>query len=172
MAKSTSCRVLRIPKSLVYTLTIIGIINEAFSYFFSFFIDLLVFLPSPNQEQSSNFQENQTIAPFESPLSAILIRELLPSMKLSGVVCINGGGGDELAPKEECVVCLCEFEGDEEIRCMKNCRHFFHRDCIDRWMDLGKTTCPLCKQSLVPIDLQKEYDQKHWVALCDDLEFT
>ena len=32
---------------------------------------------------------------------------------------------------ERCLVCLCDYEADEEVRILSKCSHMFHRDCID-----------------------------------------
>lgn len=36
-----------------------------------------------------------------------------------------------MTPGERCLVCLCEYEPDEQIRQLAKCTHFFHRECID-----------------------------------------
>lgn len=36
-----------------------------------------------------------------------------------------------VSPGERCLVCLEEYQADEEVRQLKNCSHLFHRDCID-----------------------------------------
>jgi len=47
----------------------------------------------------------------------------------------------------ECVVCLSEFQEDENLKVIPNCDHFFHIDCIDIWLQ-NNTNCPLCRNSL------------------------
>ncbi|KAK4357923.1 hypothetical protein RND71_023533 [Anisodus tanguticus] len=47
----------------------------------------------------------------------------------------------------ECAICLCKIEGGEEVREL-NCDHLFHRACLDRWINCGRTTCPLCRNHL------------------------
>ncbi|AQK73566.1 putative RING finger protein P4H10.07 [Zea mays] len=49
-----------------------------------------------------------------------------------------------------CIVCLDTLEAADEVRRLGNCAHAFHRACIDRWIDLGRTTCPLCRSDLLP----------------------
>lgn len=49
----------------------------------------------------------------------------------------------------ECAVCLSSFEEGDDIRQLPCC-HFFHRVCVDKWLDHQQTTCPLCRASLVP----------------------
>ncbi|PSS26906.1 E3 ubiquitin-protein ligase XERICO [Actinidia chinensis var. chinensis] len=45
----------------------------------------------------------------------------------------------------ECCVCLCGFESDEEVSEL-SCKHFFHKDCLEKWFDnYQHTTCPLCR---------------------------
>lgn len=49
-----------------------------------------------------------------------------------------------------CAVCLSSFEKEDEVRELCNCRHIFHRICLDKWLDQRQTTCPLCRSSLMP----------------------
>ncbi|KAJ7943243.1 RING-H2 finger protein ATL47-like, partial [Quillaja saponaria] len=55
-------------------------------------------------------------------------------------------GCDEEA---ECAVCLCKIEQGEEIKELR-CKHLFHRDCLDRWVDYKHDTCPLCRDFIAP----------------------
>ncbi|KAK6921828.1 Zinc finger, RING-type [Dillenia turbinata] len=50
---------------------------------------------------------------------------------------------------EECAVCLCRIEEEEEIRELR-CKHLFHKVCLDRWAfsSYRRSTCPLCRGSL------------------------
>jgi len=34
--------------------------------------------------------------------------------------------------EERCLVCLCDFEAEEEVRRLVKCSHLFHRECIDQ----------------------------------------
>ncbi|OAY28079.1 RING-H2 finger protein ATL16 [Manihot esculenta] len=47
----------------------------------------------------------------------------------------------------ECAVCLNEFQEDEKLRIIPNCRHVFHIDCIDVWLQ-NNANCPLCRNSI------------------------
>ncbi|KAJ1272378.1 hypothetical protein BS78_06G197300 [Paspalum vaginatum] len=49
-----------------------------------------------------------------------------------------------------CRVCLERLEATDEVRRLGNCAHAFHTPCIDRWIDLGEVTCPLCRSHLLP----------------------
>lgn len=44
----------------------------------------------------------------------------------------------------ECPVCLCVFEEDEEVRELPRCRHSFHAPCIEMWL-YSHLDCPLCR---------------------------
>ncbi|KAF2275658.1 uncharacterized protein EI97DRAFT_443088 [Westerdykella ornata] len=44
-----------------------------------------------------------------------------------------------------CLVCLCDYEVNEEARRLVNCGHLFHRVCIDQWLTTGRNSCPLCR---------------------------
>nr|KJB20619.1 hypothetical protein B456_003G156700 [Gossypium raimondii] len=52
---------------------------------------------------------------------------------------------DLIDPPDNCPVCLCEFEEEDEIRQLMSCRHIFHGRCLDRWMGYDQQTCPLCR---------------------------
>ncbi|MED6112511.1 hypothetical protein PIB30_062398 [Stylosanthes scabra] len=108
-----------------------------------------------------NTTTTTTTIPIPS-LSAILIREFLPVMKFSDLA----GAGDFIPATTEngCAVCLSEFSGEDEIRCMANCRHVFHSGCVDRWMDHDQRTCPLCRTPFVPDHKVNEYNQRLWEA--------
>ena len=36
-----------------------------------------------------------------------------------------------IGPSERCLVCLEEYQAEEEVRQLKKCSHLFHRNCID-----------------------------------------
>ncbi|XP_022877063.1 probable E3 ubiquitin-protein ligase XERICO [Olea europaea var. sylvestris] len=61
--------------------------------------------------------------------------------------CANSGSGGNMWPAIECCVCLCRFEGDEEVSEL-SCKHFFHKRCLEKWFDNQHTTCPLCRSTM------------------------
>ncbi|KAM7274657.1 hypothetical protein ACFE04_016523 [Oxalis oulophora] len=135
-----------LPKVLVHALTVMGFIR-------SFIISLFTYLGL------SDFIETDTIWPdYNNPtrisesqsISAALIREILPVVKLEDLVNVP----------ESCVVCLCEFESGQEIRLLSNCKHVFHRTCLDRWIGHDQKTCPLCRTHLVPDEMQDDFNQR------------
>ncbi|MBA0693813.1 hypothetical protein Goari_004160 [Gossypium aridum] len=47
----------------------------------------------------------------------------------------------------ECAVCLSKFEDIEILRLLPQCKHGFHIDCIDQWLE-RHSSCPLCRQKV------------------------
>lgn len=47
-----------------------------------------------------------------------------------------------------CVICLNNFEVGRLCIRLVNCKHMFHKDCMDRWI-LRSICCPLCRASCV-----------------------
>ncbi|PKU69602.1 RING-H2 finger protein ATL43 [Dendrobium catenatum] len=52
----------------------------------------------------------------------------------------------------ECAVCLARFEAAELLRLLPKCRHAFHVDCVDAWLE-SHSTCPLCRSRVNPEDV-------------------
>lgn len=47
----------------------------------------------------------------------------------------------------ECAVCLSKFEDIEILRLLPKCKHAFHINCIDQWLE-KHSSCPLCRQKV------------------------
>ncbi|KAI3693638.1 hypothetical protein L1987_76586 [Smallanthus sonchifolius] len=138
-----------LPKILIHVLTLLGLIRKLISAIFRF-VGLGDFLEpdfstDPTRPESFNLVQSA---------SALLIRELLPVVKFSELV----------DPPESCAVCLYEFDAGDEIRRLTNCRHIFHRCCLDRWMDHDQTTCPLCRTPFIPDNLQDSFNERLWAV--------
>ncbi|KAK0582432.1 hypothetical protein LWI29_025632 [Acer saccharum] len=141
-----------LPKLFVHTLSFLGFIRNLIFCLFHYlglsdFLETEVIWPD----------STPTRLPDNPPVSALLIREILPVIKFQDLV-VNG------EKPESCAVCLYEFEGGEEIRWLRNCKHIFHRACLDRWMDHDQKTCPLCRTDFVPDEMQEEFNQRLWAA--------
>ncbi|KAK7374345.1 hypothetical protein VNO80_07775 [Phaseolus coccineus] len=46
-----------------------------------------------------------------------------------------------------CAICIEDYEESEMLRMMPQCRHYFHRDCVDAWLKVN-ATCPVCRNPL------------------------
>lgn len=70
----------------------------------------------------------------------------LPTLHKLGSSFYRGGAEGEAA---ECAICLCSIEPGAEIRELR-CNHLFHGACLDRWLELNRLSCPLCRGFMAP----------------------
>ncbi len=48
--------------------------------------------------------------------------------------------------ENQCKICLMEYEKDDEITKLKcDERHYFHTECIIKWIEQGHNDCPFCR---------------------------
>lgn len=146
-----------LPKILLTTLSLLGLFRKLILSFLRL-LGLSSFI-----EPAADFEQPEP-GPDHSSISSAgaLIREMLPAVTYADV--LASYGPDEPGPPEGCAVCLYEFEEEDEIRRMRNCRHMFHRCCVDRWIDHDRKTCPLCRKPFVPDELQEDFNEKLWAA--------
>lgn len=57
--------------------------------------------------------------------------------------CAGTAGCEE----EKCMICLTEFEEDDEAARVPKCGHEFHRGCLTPWLSDNKC-CPICKTEI------------------------
>ncbi|KAI3770151.1 hypothetical protein L6452_01273 [Arctium lappa] len=71
----------------------------------------------------------------------------------------------------DCSVCLSEFEADETLRLLPNCKHAFHVSCIDTWLR-SHTNCPLCRAGIVDntVDLPSPEQNRDDVGLMGEID--
>ncbi|XP_073030459.1 RING-H2 finger protein ATL16-like [Primulina eburnea] len=105
-------------------------------------IDLLDRFSSSRRRRAGNHLLSRSPVPENRGLTEAAIRSI-PVFKF------NKGNGKEPAVQNssECVVCLIEFQEEEQLRIIPNCGHFFHIDCIDVWLQ-NNANCPLCRTSV------------------------
>ncbi|KAF9681931.1 hypothetical protein SADUNF_Sadunf05G0054500 [Salix dunnii] len=60
--------------------------------------------------------------------------------------------------QQECAVCLSQISEGESVRNLK-CRHTFHKDCLDEWLQQCLATCPLCRAKVLPDEIVAKYDR-------------
>lgn len=51
-----------------------------------------------------------------------------------------------------CPICLSDYDANQTLRCIPECQHCFHSECIDEWLR-RKGTCPVCRNSPSPAHL-------------------
>ncbi|XP_058086204.1 brassinosteroid-responsive RING protein 1-like [Magnolia sinica] len=139
-----------LPKLLFHAFSLLTLIRRLISAFFRR-IGIVDFLDSDITwpDRSDHLPEYQSV-------SAMLIREILPVVRFDEL------GHDEMP--DSCAVCLYEFQASEEIRRLTNCRHIFHRSCLDRWLDHDQKTCPLCRTGFIPDEMQEAFNERLWAA--------
>ncbi|XP_050226542.1 brassinosteroid-responsive RING protein 1-like [Mercurialis annua] len=139
---------LLLPKLLIHTLSFLGFIRKLINTLFRI-LGLPDFL-----EPDISWPETPSRMPEFYSVSAVLIREILPVVKFSDLV----------DPPDSCAVCLVEFEDQDEIRRLTNCRHIFHKSCLDKWVGYDQKTCPLCRTPVIPEDMQEAFNERLWAA--------
>ncbi|CAL4970232.1 unnamed protein product [Urochloa decumbens] len=88
---------------------------------------------------------------FGMPKAAI---NALPTFayELKGAEAADGDGGDlesgAAAGGEQCPVCLEDMEAGEMVRQLPACKHLFHVECIDMWLQSHRT-CPVCRCNIM-----------------------
>ncbi|KAK7836516.1 e3 ubiquitin-protein ligase rha1b [Quercus suber] len=85
----------------------------------------------------------------------VLIKKRVPVIEYSNFLERYGVMHDEDVDME-CSVCLNCVERSHEIRELCNCYHVFHKECLDRWVDEGQVTCPLCRTIMFPAKDRKD----------------
>ncbi|KAL0346048.1 UNVERIFIED_CONTAM: RING-H2 finger protein ATL43 [Sesamum radiatum] len=120
---------------------VVGILATIFSITFL----LLLYVRHCKREiyESSNSRGRPPLSRGNSGINRKVI-ESLPMFRFSSLM----GQKDGL----ECTVCLNRFEPDEVLRLLPKCKHAFHVECVDTWLD-AHSTCPLCRCRVHPEDI-------------------
>jgi len=74
------------------------------------------------------------------PFSVIKSYHTFPYSKTNSV-------GTTCEHETTCAICIEDYQESEMLRMMPQCRHYFHRDCVDSWLKVN-ATCPVCRNSL------------------------
>ncbi|XP_057447183.1 E3 ubiquitin-protein ligase ATL42 [Lotus japonicus] len=123
---------------------VIGILGVMFSV--TFVLLMLAKLCNRNRISHPLHQNQQaTLLRSRSRFSGIdkTVIESLPFFRFSSL----RGSKEGL----ECAVCLSKFEDVEILRLLPKCKHAFHIDCIDHWLE-KHSTCPICRHKVNPED--------------------
>jgi len=51
---------------------------------------------------------------------------------------------------ERCLICLSDYEPEEDLRIL-SCKHVFHQECVDKWLEVGRNNCPACRTKGVEV---------------------
>lgn len=75
-------------------------------------------------------------------------------------------GARLLAPGKQCRICLRSYEVGQYVRKLPDCKHVFHKDCIDGWLSEDHRRCPIdqtlvCLYKRPPSAQEASPDAKH-----------
>ncbi|KAL0327924.1 UNVERIFIED_CONTAM: putative E3 ubiquitin-protein ligase XERICO [Sesamum calycinum] len=57
--------------------------------------------------------------------------------------------------RQECSICLTEFKPNAEVNHL-SCGHVFHKSCLEEWVNYWNTTCPLCRNYMIPQEVGED----------------
>jgi hypothetical protein len=92
-------------------------------------------------------------APVASEEDVAAAPGLYKILSVSGALVAQAVDSDEvvdLASDTRCLICLCNFEAEEEARKLVKCEHLFHKICIDQVSQRPDSTC-LCATLTLPV---------------------
>jgi RING-H2 zinc finger protein RHA1 len=130
------CYCVIIPQPLILVLQLLDLLRHAVLLCLS---SLGLASPPPADDHHHPAAPPDLWAPEAAPAAAVKAR--LPAVRYGDLA---------VRPAAVCAVCLGALEPRHRVRELGNCAHAFHRACIDKWVDKGQATCPLCRAALVP----------------------
>ncbi|KAF7830007.1 RING-H2 finger protein ATL43-like [Senna tora] len=130
---------------------IVGVLATLFSL--TFLLLLYVKHCKPEDESSRNSTRGPVFIGRKNSGIDRTVIESLPIFRFASL----RGQKDGL----ECAVCLNPFEPVEILRLLPKCKHAFHVECVDTWLD-AHSTCPLCRYRVDPEDILLVEDAKVW----------
>ncbi|XP_038902378.1 probable E3 ubiquitin-protein ligase RHA4A [Benincasa hispida] len=73
---------------------------------------------------------------------------------------------DDDRPKEEeiCSICLMEFAREDSVYELPDCKHVYHFNCIEKWLERNRFTCPLCRCFF--FNIKNRHEKKNNTNLC------
>ena len=87
------------------------------------------------------------VASHEDVASASGIYQVQRNGEVLIAVAVQGLGQVRIASTERCLVCLENYQAEEELRQLTKCSHLFHRECIDQVSNLSFLSCECVSQT-------------------------
>ncbi|GAA0167114.1 ubiquitin-protein ligase [Lithospermum erythrorhizon] len=81
-----------------------------------------------------------------------------PPASKSSIEAMQSLETNEFNTKGECVVCLEEWKVGQMAKEMP-CKHRFHRECIEKWLEIHGT-CPVCRYNM-PVEDDQDWNKKN-----------
>ncbi|QCE12388.1 RING-H2 finger protein ATL70-like [Vigna unguiculata] len=133
--------------------------------FFTLFVRVCYVYMNTRREQHGNDNINNSIASMIHhndqndnltgiPYDVIKSYHTFPYSKTDSVV------GTTCDHDTTCAICIEDYEESEMLRMLPQCRHYFHRDCVDAWLKLN-ATCPVCRNSLMETRTNNNIDDNN-----------
>ncbi|XP_062217523.1 brassinosteroid-responsive RING protein 1-like [Phragmites australis] len=155
MGFPVGCSEMMLPRVLLQVLFLLGHLHRFLLWAFNAvglgdLIDLGANYPLPDTTAAQEHHGHDMVTlqhrrPEFRPVPAVVIEEALPVVRFDELAEACGDG--------DCAVCLSSIGSGDEVRQLSNCRHGFHRGCLDGWMAHDQRTCPLCRAPLIPGEL-------------------
>ncbi|KAJ3504927.1 hypothetical protein NLJ89_g7679 [Agrocybe chaxingu] len=76
----------------------------------------------------------------------------LETIKASQVAQYEKDGKISSNCTDRCLICLDDYDPEDSVRVM-TCRHAFHKNCVDEWLQRGRNNCPACRTTGVSTDI-------------------
>lgn len=123
--------------------------------------------PRPSHfPENQNQQTHDQIDGIDHPIWYIRTTGLQQSV-INAITVVNFGKSDGVVEGTCCSVCLSEFEEEDTLRLLPNCKHAFHISCIDTWLR-SHTNCPLCRAGIADNSVDTPSPEEN----SDNLGFT
>jgi len=55
---------------------------------------------------------------------------------------------NDIIVNENCLICIEKYKIQEFKRLLPNCKHCFHKKCIDKWLKKN-ASCPICRDKII-----------------------
>ncbi|XP_072974143.1 brassinosteroid-responsive RING protein 1-like [Typha angustifolia] len=138
------CYCVILPKPLILVIQFLDCIKHAF-----FLALFYLGLSSGIEDYASPLSAAiESLASPSPPITASTIKARLRVLNFERLP--KGSCHEEEKEEDVCAVCLGLLQARDEVRELGNCLHAFHKGCVDKWVDMGQVTCPLCRALLLP----------------------
>ncbi|KAI4367969.1 hypothetical protein MLD38_016590 [Melastoma candidum] len=116
-------------------------------------ISRIVMLAEALFEVLDEIHQQSVVLSSRQPVSSIgsvpAPTEAVESLPLKSYTKLNNNQNEETT---QCYICLLEYEDGDSMRILP-CNHFFHQNCVDRWLKEIHRVCPLCRGDICKADL-------------------